>query len=244
MVNSFVLDFMHLGYLSVMKKILTEYWIKSTKKMCTRQNVLQISQRLTNLSKAVPIEFLRTTRSLGETGKWKATEYRFFLLYAGMFIMKGILSEDLYKHFLLLVMACRILCCKKSCQQYADHAEVYLKHFVLLSMKLYGNETLVLIRSGNKPLEQLCRRLQQEELYTKPKVMRLGLCQIHKKKTLKDKVKIKSIQFRNCQVTTKTPNNYVLLKNGTIVEVFQIYSNEETEDLKKNHHQRKINRNY
>ena len=94
MIGLFVLDFIDLCCLGVTKKLLIDYWTKpgSSHKL-KREEILRISQRLVNLSSQIPDEFQRTIRSLGEINKWKATEYRIFLMYTGMFALKGILSE-------------------------------------------------------------------------------------------------------------------------------------------------------
>ena len=85
-----------------------------------------------NLSKQIPDEFQRATRSLGEIGTWKATEYRLFLLYSGMFILKGILPEDKYNHFLLFSIGNRILSCDSFVKLYVNQAQAFLDKFVEL----------------------------------------------------------------------------------------------------------------
>lgn len=102
MVCQFVLDFMHLCCLGIMKKLLVDCWLKGN--LNTRlsyNNKLLLSQRLISLQSQIPAEFQRTTRSIFDVLKWKATEFRFFLLYGGPVVLKKILSDDLYKHFLL-----------------------------------------------------------------------------------------------------------------------------------------------
>lgn len=273
MVDQFVLDFMHLSCLGIMKKLLTESWVKTSKTKLSRNNILQISQRMINLSASVPSEFQRTTRSMGDLGKWKATKFRFFfLLYCGICVMKDILPDNMYKHFSLFAIACRILCSKNVSIEHANYAQLYLERFVKLSQELYGEEVLLLnmhslihlsddvknlkcslndisafpfenklgqvkkcVRSGKRPLEELCRRVQQEALYTKPNIIQLGLCKIKKKKTSKNLVEIKSIQFRNCELTTKPPNNCILLKNNQVITVLRIHAHDNTEDLEKIH---------
>lgn len=131
LVMLFVLDFMHLGCLGVMKKLLNDHWMKPGETKLTRENRLRISRQIL-------LEFQRTTRSLGDLAKWKATEFRFFLLYSGMFVLKEVLPQDLYEHFPLFSVACRILSCKRLRKLYADHAQIYLERFVCLSTDFYG----------------------------------------------------------------------------------------------------------
>lgn len=78
MISRFVLDFMHLCCLGVMKKLLVDYWLNTSTSFLCRQSILRVSQRMINLSSQIPFEFQRTTRSLGEIAKWKATKFRFF----------------------------------------------------------------------------------------------------------------------------------------------------------------------
>ena len=65
--------------------------------------------------------------SVDHVSLWKATRFYFFLLYSGPFIMKHVFSEALYKHFLLLVAAFRILCSKKWAVRYHNFAKRYLR---------------------------------------------------------------------------------------------------------------------
>ena len=235
MINCFTLDFMHLGYLGITKKLLTEYWLTSgSSSKLSRNNIMRISQRLINLSKQIPDEFQRTTRSLGEINTWKATENRLFLLYSGMFILQGILPEDQYKHFLLFSFASRILSCEQLLKSYINHAQEYLNKFTELSSHLYGEESQILnmhslnhlsedvwysncclsditafsfesylgklkkyLRSGNKPLSQLCRRLDEEYLFEKCVSSKPIECST-KSKMLHNCVSINKIQLKNC----------------------------------------------
>ncbi|XP_076280281.1 uncharacterized protein LOC143209033 [Lasioglossum baleicum] len=94
MINHFLLDSMHLLYLGIMKKLL-HYWIDGNVKglkLSDRAKV-QLSDLLQRIK--VPAEFQRTTRSLTEYHKFKATEYRFLLLYAAPVIFKKILTTDM-----------------------------------------------------------------------------------------------------------------------------------------------------
>lgn len=67
--------------------------------MCTRLN---------NLKEYCPSDFARRPRSLDICSKYKATEFRQFLLYTGPVVTYGILDEQLYKHFLFLHAAIRV----------------------------------------------------------------------------------------------------------------------------------------
>lgn len=73
-----------------------------------RQDICNVSTRLLNLSAHVPIEFARRPRTLDDIPRWKATEFREFMLYTGQIVLKGILPDMLYDdHFMLLCVAMR-----------------------------------------------------------------------------------------------------------------------------------------
>lgn len=65
-------------------------------------NIQRISDALKNLQPYVPSKFSRKPRSLTEMKRWKATEFRSFLLYTGPIVLLHILPDTSYKNFLLL----------------------------------------------------------------------------------------------------------------------------------------------
>ena len=64
-------------------------------------NVEAVSKKLIELKPLVPKMFARKPRGLAEVDRWKATEFRQFLLYTGKIALNGILRPDLYEHFLV-----------------------------------------------------------------------------------------------------------------------------------------------
>lgn len=87
MISQFPIDYMHQVCLGVTKRILI-MWIKGP--LCNRvgQHVIgSISDALIALKENVPCEFARKPRSLSEIDRWKATEYRQFLLYTGPVVL-------------------------------------------------------------------------------------------------------------------------------------------------------------
>ena len=57
----------------------------------------------------MPSEFSRQPRSLKDLDRWKATEFRQFLLYTGPIVLQDIISDNAYEHFLALSMTLTIL---------------------------------------------------------------------------------------------------------------------------------------
>lgn len=110
----------------------------------SQNSKLRLSQILLNLQSQVPQDFQRTTRSLADLTRWKATEFRFFSLYSSPVVLKNILSEELYKRFLLLHAACRMLSSDDLALKFHGQAKVCLRKFVSLFNRYYGTESYVL----------------------------------------------------------------------------------------------------
>jgi len=126
MIKIFVLDVMHLGYIGVMKKLLVDYWMEGNLTVrLSRIQKKKLSRRLDIIRKYIPIEFQRKIGALVNARKWKATEFRFFLLYCGPLVLKKILRPELYHHFQLLHVAFRILCSDQF-RQHNDFSKNYL----------------------------------------------------------------------------------------------------------------------
>ena len=101
-VKQFPLDYMHLVCLGVMKRMLLfmkEGPLQSAAQLSQKQ-VKEISFKLENLTGTLPSEFARQPRSLEELKRWKATEFRQFLLYTGPVVLEGVIDDNIYIHFL------------------------------------------------------------------------------------------------------------------------------------------------
>ena len=78
-VSGFVLDYMHLVCLGVMKRLLN--FLKGPGKCCLSNGLIsQISDGLLLLKNKISTNFARQPRSLTELDRWKATEFRQLLL--------------------------------------------------------------------------------------------------------------------------------------------------------------------
>ena len=139
-VSGFVLDYMHLVCLGVMKRPLN--FLKKGPGKCRLSNGLisQISDGLLLLKNKIPTNFARQPRSLTELDRWKATEFRQFLLYTGVVVLRDVLLKPQYKHFLTLSIAVRILCTEDEEKRgpYVKYAGELLKFFVLSAKEYYG----------------------------------------------------------------------------------------------------------
>lgn len=144
-VTEFGLDYMHLVCLGVVRRLLL-YWKGPVGPLSVRlgsRAVKDLSQKLVALCPHIPSDFSRKPRSVVEVLRWKATEFRQFLLYTGPVILREILSKSLYDHFLLLSVAIRILACPHLAMTFCDYANELLCLFVSEAGKLYGREVYV-----------------------------------------------------------------------------------------------------
>ena len=96
-VSSFVLDYMHLICLGVVKRMLTSWKDGQRAVKLSNHQLDIISNKLLALRNDLPSEFARKPRSLNELGRWKATELKQFLLYTGLPCIKGIVSSEIFQ---------------------------------------------------------------------------------------------------------------------------------------------------
>jgi hypothetical protein len=143
MVSKFPLDYMHLVCLGVMRRLLLAWMRGSLSCRLPASSVLVISKKLVKLRSYIPSEFARKPRSLSEIDRWKATEFRQFLLYTGLVVLTGILPTHLLCHFNLLSVAIRLLVSRSLCAYYCNYAQQLLIAFVQQVEQLYGVEFLV-----------------------------------------------------------------------------------------------------
>jgi hypothetical protein len=130
LVSGFVLDYMHLVCLGVMRRLL-HFWCRGKNKFVrlSSRDIQQLSTDIVALRRCVPVDFARKPRSLKELDRWKATELRMFLLYIGPVVLKKYLSTTLYEHFLCLSIAIALLSTRTE-KTYVEHARKLLVIFV------------------------------------------------------------------------------------------------------------------
>lgn len=116
-ITSVPLDYMHLLLLGVTKKLI-RLWTSGPPSVKVDSKVIEkITKKLLIVRNSTPSEFARKPRSINEYTKWKATEFRTFLLYTGPVVLKNIfLDDDRYENFLLLHTAISILVNEKRLQ--------------------------------------------------------------------------------------------------------------------------------
>ena len=78
-----------------------------------------------------------------EYRRWKATEFRLFLLYVGPVVLKGEIAEQVYQNFMLLSVSIRIFVDPLLCLKHCDFVKSLLLASVDHFEKLFGSSNLV-----------------------------------------------------------------------------------------------------
>lgn len=119
-------------------------WLRGPKGIrLSSSQISQVSDGLVTLRPCIPNVFARKPRCLEEIDRWKATELRQFALYTGKIVLKGVLSEKMYHHFLAFSVALCILVSPGLAKEYNSYASDLLTFFVEQGRALYGSEFLV-----------------------------------------------------------------------------------------------------
>lgn len=135
-------DSLHLIDLGIMKKLLSgwlngsfgNYRIKwSTKEITLISNFLKHVK--------MPVEMHRSVRALDVLAFWKGTEFRTFLHYLSVVILKEVLPADVFKNFLMFFCAITI-CSSNMYSHFLDLAQQFLNNFIELFRDIYGEDYL------------------------------------------------------------------------------------------------------
>lgn len=159
MIKDFPLDYMHLVCLGVVKKLIVNLWLNGRPHSArlSHKQILDISDALLKQMSNIPCEFVRKSRSLNEAKRWKATEFRLFLLYTGPVVLKNCISKGRYTHFLCLHVAISLLS-RCTCSEDIEYADSLLKYFVETFIVLYGSQN---VSHNIHNLLHVCQDVQQ-----------------------------------------------------------------------------------
>ncbi|KAG1954682.1 hypothetical protein F2P79_008858 [Pimephales promelas] len=143
MVEQFPIDYMHQACLGVMKKLIT-VWVRGDRKVrMSAGQISNVTQRLLSLQKDIPSCFARKPRNLEDIDRWKATELRQFAVYTGKIVLKGILADQLYDHFMVFSVALSLLICPTLAVEHNSYSKELMKYFVGKAGELYGDHFMV-----------------------------------------------------------------------------------------------------
>jgi len=144
-VHGIAIDYMH-GVLLGVQKTLLSLWFGVSKKgkafnFCSR--VSKVDKRLLGIKPTSSVS--RLPRSISQDLRhWKASEYRSFLLFYGAPVLYGILDDQRFAHYLLLVNAVFILLKMGSTEGDISRAENMLFDFVKMFGVLYDKCSITL----------------------------------------------------------------------------------------------------
>ena len=132
MVSQFPLDPMHLIDLGISKKLLI--LLLSDLNKITEKTLSEVYEAYT---KYIPREFTRSTRSFKDIPRWKATEFRFFILYGCLALFKNKINDEKFYHICLLTTSLRLLS-QTNCQENIEAAQKCINEFVELYPRFCG----------------------------------------------------------------------------------------------------------
>lgn len=251
MVSQIPLDYMHLVCLSVMKRLL-QFWQKGRQDVrIPSKNFEDLCKLMLSLKKNIPKEFCRKPRSLLEIDRFKATEFRQFLLYTGLVVLNDFLPDNMYNHFLLLSCAIRILTSPHLCIIMNTDAQRLLENFIIDYGEIYGYEYVTsnvhnlshicndvmnfgcLDNFSAFPAESFMFQIKQKICLKSGKplqqlVKRLNEETIKSSKddhfgnTISRKQKSTEIQMNSFILSNQQPDNCCLLKNGEYMLISEI----------------------
>ncbi|CAH0546890.1 unnamed protein product [Brassicogethes aeneus] len=141
-VSNVPFDYMHLVLLGVMKKLF-HAWIEgkfSGFQKLTAEQIEELDRRLKSLDEWCPSEFARRPDAVSSFAKYKATQFRHFLLYAGPCVLLNILPDYVYTHFILLHTSIRILATPSPTKAQLIYAKHALNLFVNKAPEIYGKD--------------------------------------------------------------------------------------------------------
>lgn len=139
-INVFSLDYMHLICLGVTKKLIN-LWLKGPLKIRLNSAKCKfLSNSLIGLKNVIPIDFHRKPRGVDELPKWKATEFRTFLLYLGPVVLKNKINEKCYLNFMCLHVSIFILLKSNVSNNLLKFSKKLLDYFINNFISIYGRE--------------------------------------------------------------------------------------------------------
>lgn len=141
-VKQFSLDYMHLVCLEVMKKLML-LWVQKgpLHVRLNSRKINELSLSLTSMNLNIASDFSRKSRTMNEIHRWKATEFRLFLLYTGPIVLKKILSDECYINFMALNISMIVLLSPDH-SSLIPYAKYLLDYFVKTFQKIYGKHLL------------------------------------------------------------------------------------------------------
>lgn len=141
LVTQVVLDYKHIVCLGVMRR-LWNLWTKGRlEHRINKATIKQMERQLFIMGKQKPLEFRSGPPSPLMTDTWTPYDWRQFLLYYGPVVLKDALPGGMYKHFMHLHLAMRLMLCRHE-QCNANLVGVLINEFVKHFAEVYGDDNV------------------------------------------------------------------------------------------------------
>lgn len=134
----FGFDYMHTVMLGVVH-CFVDAWLDSSnhdKPFYVGNKIDSIDERLVSIKP--PVEISRSPRSLKDRAKWKAIEWKYFLLFYSLHCVAGILPRNYVKHWSKLVFSIHIYLKSEISDEESMNASCSIQSFVQDVENLYG----------------------------------------------------------------------------------------------------------
>lgn len=250
MISQFPIEPMHMVDLGVTKKILNKIYYKKVVSL-TNDQKLEMSATLLSLAPYVPKEFARKPRAFDEMCRWKATEYRQFILYTGIVVLKKFIPTNFYNHFLTLHVSYRCLLRLDNSQANLIEIDKLMREFVYKFPEYFGISSVSYNVHGLLHLVECVEEygdLNSVSAYKFENFMKNIKRKIKMPKHIGKQIFNKFIeepivvrksttgpkfnaagdviayQSETCYFTHKAPNNYCLIKPNIFLSIIRFYS--------------------
>lgn len=137
-------DSLHLLDLGIMRKCMYRwvFGIKGYTQKWNKATIDTVSRLLKGCQPQMPSDIHRAVRGLDCLKRWKGLEYRTILLYVGMVVLKDVLPEHEYHHFLILCCAVNICSSKVYYKASIPLASKLFGKYVQMYIEIYGEDTI------------------------------------------------------------------------------------------------------
>ncbi|XP_055841957.1 uncharacterized protein LOC129909036 isoform X1 [Episyrphus balteatus] len=181
-----VADSLHLIDLGITKRFLNGWKSGNLNNHKARWSIHQANEVSAFLERCkLPKEFDRPVRGLSDLAHWKGTEYRTFMLYLSIVVVKKFFVDPkISQHFLLFYCAVVICMRHDQCEESYKVAELMFKDFLINFKALYGidhfssnlHNVCHIVNDVRKfgPLDTFSAYAFESKLYYIKRLLRLG----------------------------------------------------------------------
>lgn len=143
MPDQVLLDILHIGHKGTLQSLLS-LWTHSSNSdyqyYLNKPALRLLNQKLLLIK--YPSEIKRAQRELTYLSYFKANEFRNLIYYTLIYVLKDIMIEDIYEHFVLYVIFIRILTKNKLNDSDFELSQLLIEEFVKNFDSIYGSKNM------------------------------------------------------------------------------------------------------